>query len=108
MKNKFVGLREFQQKLHQNLPDIDENVVITRHGNPVYVVANVGTTADVAFDSTTNIQKSATELKVDGVREEVRAERLSKGFCMCHKCVEDDVESKIMWEELEKEVKKKI
>jgi len=40
MKNKFVGLREFQQKLHANLPQGDEIIKITRHGKPAYTIVS--------------------------------------------------------------------
>lgn len=52
MKNKLVGLREFQQKLHANLPEKEEQVVLTKRGEPVYVVANLGSTTFTGGDYT--------------------------------------------------------
>jgi len=43
MKNKFIGLREFQRKLTENLPAKEERLILTRHGKPVAMVSYLST-----------------------------------------------------------------
>lgn len=107
MKNKHVGLREFQQRLHANLPEEDEQVTITRYGEPSYYVFNAGT-LDPSTLTTSTVDPLLTpkEKAVEKVRQKVRTHRIDNGFCMCHECVERDVESTIMWNNLDKAIPK--
>ena len=61
MKNKFVGIKEFQAKLAQSFPQKNEVTTVTKRNVPLYTIANLGSYGGSSTSASFASSLSSTE-----------------------------------------------